>query len=562
LVEAGAPAGARPEAGTEAEPATTRPKAEPAAATGREAESRGGDPGDIAVKELWDRQWREHEEVVSNGRRMWAEHMESLTRTAREREEHGEPLARLGREEEGRGAEPRGNLERLPAGRVEYKGGPLATLEAESEAEAEAESPSVSLRVKALGQLRQAALDAFSFSLPETQAGTLRLMQWNLKDFTTGATSKGGTASRLWAERLDNIVETVLAHSPDVVTLQELRMLRDENSAFAQLLRRLAGHGYDGTAAKNVGPRDDTGHLSVRRLEGLGFLWRKAAVSLDPGRDVVTLGRGADGDTGHVTVKTLGGLAAGLGLEPGPEGAPVADWLEAWGASGPAGTGGAAGYFQYAPAVATFRRAGGGGTERGGSQPGALVLAPVLLRVLTMHLHTNKVGKSVTPGRNERECALLRAVARSAWAAGEPLVVMGDTNTDMASNPAAWSELVDGDDPIAKNAVGPRIATNVFPFAANAADESGGGTKGGRHNDDILVPARGGAGLRLSSDSAAPPTARLPAGLLLSAFMNQSFRTVYDQSGSNSKMKSNCEFYFRFSDHRPCLAEVTLAAGA
>ena len=532
--------------------------------------SRGGGAGDTAVKDQWDRALREREEMfanhtqmVANGRRMWAKHMESLTRTAREREERGEPLARWGREEEGRGAEPGGNLERLPAGRVVYKGGPCATLEAESEAEAEAESPSVSLRVKALGQLRRAALDAFSFSLPETQVGTLRLMQWNLKDFTTGATSKGGTASLLWPERLDNIVETVLAHAPDVVTLQELRMLRDEDSAFAQLLRRLAGHGYDGTAAKNVGPFDDTGHLNVRRLEGLGFLWRKAAVSLDPGRDVVTLGLGEDGDTGHVTVKTLGGLAAGLGLEPGPEGAPVADWLEAWGASGPAGTGGAAGYFQYAPAVATFRRAGGGGTERVESQPGALVLAPVLLRVLTMHLHTNRVGKMVTPGRNERECALLRAVARSAWAAGEPLVVMGDTNTDMASNPAAWSELVDGDDPIAKNAVGPRIATNVFPFAANAADyPSGGGTKGGRHNDDILVPARGGAGLRLSSDSAAPPTARLPAGLLLSAFMNQSFRTVYEKSGSNSKMKSNCQFYFRFSDHRPCLAEVTLAAGA
>ena len=246
-------------------------------------------------------------------------------------------------------------------------------------------------------------------------------------------------------------------------------------------------------------------------------------MSLDPEHDVVALGRGKDGDTGQVTSKTLGGLAAGLGFEPGAEGAPVSDWLEAWG--------GAGGHFGYAPAVATFRRVGDGRKERGGSTSGVAELAPVLLRVLTVHLHTKKVG-------NERECALLRAVARGAWAAGEPLVVMGDTNTDMASNPAAWSELVGGHDPVAKNAVGPHLATNVFPFAANAADDPReGGSKGGRHNDDILVPARGDGGLRLSSDPAAPPTARLPAGLLLSAFLTESFRTVYEPKGPDSNVQ-------------------------
>ena len=315
--------------------------------------------------------------------------------------------------------------------------------------------PSVSPRVEALGQLRRVALDAFSFALLETRAGTLRLMQWNLKDFTDGASSKGGPTWSLWAERLDNIVETILAHVPDVVTLQELRMLHKENSAFAQLQQRLVGHGYDGTFAADVGPLSG-GYLSAQKREGLGFLWRKAAVSLDPEHDVVALGRGKDGDTGQVTSKTLGGLAAGLGFEPGAEGAPVSDWLEAWG--------GAGGHFGYAPAVATFRRVGDGRKERGGSTSGVAELAPVLLRVLTVHLHTKKVG-------NERECALLRAVARGAWAAGEPLVVMGDTNTDMASNPAAGSELVGGHDPVAKNAVGPHLATNVFPFVANAADD-------------------------------------------------------------------------------------------
>lgn len=59
----------------------------------------------------------------------------------------------------------------------------------------------------------------------------------------------------------------------------------------------------------------------------------------------------------------------------------------------------------------------------------------------------------------------------------------------------------------------------------------------GRHNDDILVPARGGGGLRLSSDPAAPPTARLPAGLLLSAFMTKSFRTVYEPKGPDSNVQ-------------------------
>ena len=81
------------------------------------------------MKELWDRQWREHQEMLSNGRRMWAEHMESLTRTAREREELGEaePVVWVFKADQGGEftalqlrdwmAEMRGTHETVPTGR-------------------------------------------------------------------------------------------------------------------------------------------------------------------------------------------------------------------------------------------------------------------------------------------------------------------------------------------------------------------------------------------------------------------------------------------------------------
>jgi len=338
-----------------------------------------------------------------------------------------------------------------------------------------------------------------------TVGRTLRMMQWNLQDLTSGGNVQGD----MWPERRRNIVNTILRYKPDVLAVQEVKKSRNGQQAFSQLLEELAPHGYCGEVSGPVstGPRG----------ECAGLVWRKRVAASDAAANIIRLvGPGAEADASRAPAEeSLAAAVDRLRLDA----AVTANCKEA-----------------FQDACGTLRQ----DFDR------HLVLATLetnlgkTLHVLIAHLDTKNPG-------NLAGVRIVQELASKAWEAGKWLVFMGDTNTDEAGNETIWTDGGQAGSAAAvfaergTRAIPGNVPTNMYPFMAGIKTD----VAEPKRNDEIFFPAS------WNIVSGSPMTAEIcPAALAVWA---RKAALCYAQS-----KKVNQQLTHRLSDHLACLVDVTL----
>ena len=339
-----------------------------------------------------------------------------------------------------------------------------------------------------------------------TDGRTLRFMQWNLQDLTTGGFA--GAQGLLWPDRLQNIVNTILRYKPDVLAVQEVKNSRNGQQAFSQLLGKLAPHGYCGKVSGPV----STGC----RGECAGLIWRKRVAASNAAANFILLtGPNAPEreDGAPADENTLAAAVERLGLDAKVTANCKVAFQDARG-----------------NIVQDFDR--------------HLVLATLetnlgkRLHILIAHLDTKNPG-------NRAGVRVVQELASQAWNAGAWLVFMGDTNTHEAKNEATIWEEGSAADLFAKlgtRAIPDIFHTNMYPFTAGIKEA---GVAKPKRNDEIFLPKSWE--IVDGSDRTADVC---PAALTVWA---RKAARLYAES-----KKVNQQLTHRLSDHLACLVDVTL----
>lgn len=342
------------------------------------------------------------------------------------------------------------------------------------------------------------------------EEGHLRLFQWNVSDFTVG----GDEA--IFAERLANLKDCILAQAPDVGAIEEVKAGDNGRRAWERLMDELAPH-YVGKLSG----------LAVGARERVGFFWRKKITTLAKPEDAelarLTTAKVETADAGSENYGVLG-VATQLGLQDAAAVAEHAEkaWLrgravKTWNFS-----------FTREAVLLSLPLHGGG-----------------RVHVLAGHLDTVKNGE-----QNRSEVAVLRLVASAAWDQHKALALLLDANSDECKHSHLWS--VPGVDEeagygggfkeLGVRAIAEDVSTNVYPFLAGIRT----GSSAPAHNDEIFLPkelcSEGGRGWTVGV-----------AARALAAWGAAAPRLARDNAPAKS---INLALSKRFSDHLPCVAEM------